>query len=321
MSLTTEAAILREMIRIRMVETEIARRYQEQEMRCPTHLSIGQEAVPAAFSQCVRTADFAVSTHRGHAHYLGKGGALRPLIAELYGKEAGCSKGRGGSMHLIDLGVNFYGTSAIVGNSIPVGVGLALSAQLRGSDQVSCVFLGDGAVEEGVFYESVNFAAVRSLPVLFVCENNAYSVYSPLSVRQPPGRSITDMVRGIGVDAACADGNDAIACYRAISEAFATVRTEGRPVFVEFMTYRWREHCGPNVDDDLGYRPAEEVAGWLARDPIRIVTETLTARDPGTSDEVAAWEHQIADEVASAFEFAIKAPFPRSETACEGVYA
>lgn len=321
MSSGRDAAVLREMIRIRMVETEIATRYAEQEMRCPTHLSIGQEAVPAAFSQCVRPTDFAVSTHRGHAHYLGKGGALGPMIAELYGKAAGCSKGRGGSMHLIDLDVNFFGTSAIVGNSIPVGVGLALSAQLRGSGQVSCVFLGDGAVEEGVFYESVNFAAVRSLPVLFLCENNSYSVYSPLSVRQPPGRSIASMVEAIGVDACSLDGNDALACHGAISAALTAIRDDGRPRFLEFTTYRWREHCGPNVDDELGYRPAEEVATWMARDPIRLLIAEMAGRDPAIRDRISGWENEIAAEVASAFDFAVGAPFPDQETAYEGVYA
>ena len=182
-----------EMYRIRAVEEMIAFKYPEGKMRCPTHLSIGQEAVPAAYSLLINNSDFAVSTHRGHAHYLGKGGDLKSMIAEIYGKKTGCSKGKGGSMHLIDLNVNFMGTSAIVGNSIPVGVGLGLSIELNKTDQISCIFLGDGAIEEGVFYESLNFAAVRNLPILFICENNLYSVYSPLSVRQPKNRIIAEI--------------------------------------------------------------------------------------------------------------------------------
>ena len=182
--------LLKVMMRIRAVEEKIAAEYNQQKMRCPTHLSIGQEAVPSAISSCINKNDFAVSTHRGHAHYLAKGGDLKAMIAEIYGKETGCSKGKGGSMHLIDTKVGFMGTSAIVGNSIPVGVGLALSSKLKKSDQICVVYLGDGAVEEGVFYESLNFAILKDLRVLFVCENNLYSVYSSLDVRQPKNRKI-----------------------------------------------------------------------------------------------------------------------------------
>ena len=182
------------MYRIRAVEERIAKEYPNGEMRCPVHLSIGQEAVSAIHQLLAKQSDFAVSTHRGHAHYLSKGGDLKAMIAEIYGKKTGCSNGKGGSMHLIDLSVNFMGTSAIVGNSIPVGVGLGFAAKLSGLGNISYIFLGDGAVEEGLFYESVNFAATKKLPVIFICENNLYSVYSPLKVRQPEGRKIFQMV-------------------------------------------------------------------------------------------------------------------------------
>lgn len=304
-----------------MIETAIADRYAEQEMRCPVHLSIGQEAVPAAFAECVSTSDYAVSTHRGHAHYLGKGGNLKAMIAEIYGKATGCSAGKGGSMHLIDLGVNFMGTSAIVGNSIPVGVGLALAAQVRGSTSISCVFLGDGAVEQGVFYESANFAAVRSLPVLFLCENNSYSVYSPLGVRQPQGRSISNMVSALGVESSAWDGNDAMAAFGAILAGVESVRTEQKPMFLEFMTYRWREHCGPNMDDDLGYRPDSEVTDWRGRDPVATLYDHLVAEDPTAAAEIRAIEEQISAEIAEAFDFADTSPWPDPTTALEGVYA
>lgn len=155
------------MYRTRSIEEEIAKRYHEGRMRCPTHLSVGQEAVPAAFSQLVQKKDFAVSSHRGHAHYLAKGGNLKSMIAEIYGKKTGCSKGKGGSMHLIDLSVNFMGTSAIVGNSIPIGVGLGLSAKIKKTKQISFIFFGDGAIEEGVFYESINFATVKKTSCYF----------------------------------------------------------------------------------------------------------------------------------------------------------
>ena len=201
---------------IRGVEETIAERYNEQKMRCPTHLCTGQEAVAAAAGTVLRKDDFAVSSHRAHGHYLGKDGSLKRMIAEIYGKETGCSRGKGGSMHLIDQEVGFMGSTAIVGGTIPVGVGLGLSIQLKKTDQVSCVFLGDGSVEEGVFYESVNFAVVKKLPVVFICENNFYSVYSPLSVRQPEGRSISKMVKAMGAQVYNCDGNDPLKIFKVL---------------------------------------------------------------------------------------------------------
>jgi pyruvate dehydrogenase E1 component alpha subunit len=310
--------LFRSMYRIRAVEEEIALRYPEGKMRCPVHLSIGQETVPAAFSESIRSSDFAVSTHRGHAHYLAKGGNLEALIAEIYGKATGCAKGRGGSMHLIDQSVNFMGTSAIVGNSIPNGVGLALSAQLKGTDQISCVFLGDGAIEEGVFYESVNFAAVRKLPVLFICENNLYSVYSPLSVRQPNGRSKAKMVEAMGVEVAEGDGNDALAAHQIMQNAIDKVRTGGGPCFLEFSTYRWREHCGPNFDNDIGYRTQEEFKDWQNKEPISRLEKLLQQTDPSLINAIRT---EANAEVQAAFEFAENSPFPDPSEAYQGVYA
>ena len=164
-----------QMKRIRLIEEEIARRYPEGKMRCPTHLSVGQEAVAAAVGMALRENDLAVSGHRAHAHYLGKGGNFKQMLLEIYGKEGGCSAGKGGSMHLIDEKIGFMGSTAIVGGTIPVGVGLALGMQLKETDQVSCIFHGDAVLETGVFFESVNFAVLKKLPVLFICENNLYS--------------------------------------------------------------------------------------------------------------------------------------------------
>ena len=176
--------LLFSMKRIRMIEEAIAARYPDGKMRCPTHLSIGQEAVAAIAGILFADVDMAVSSHRAHAHYLGIGGNLNAMIAELYGKATGCSGGKGGSMHLVDRSVGFAGSTAIVANTIPVGVGIALAMKIKDSTGICCVFLGDGAVEEGVFYESVNFTALHKLPVIFLCENNFYSVYSPLSRRE-----------------------------------------------------------------------------------------------------------------------------------------
>lgn len=321
--MTTEllTSLLRQMIRIRSVEEEIARRYPEGKMRCPTHLSIGQEAVPAAFSACVRNTDFAVSTHRGHAHYLAKGGALPAMIAEIYGKVTGCARGRGGSMHLIDTAVGFMGTSAIVGNSIPIGVGLALSAQLRGSDQIACIFHGDGAVEEGAFYESVNFAAVRKLPVVFICENNLYSVYSPLGVRQPTGRKIASMVAAMGPRTWTGDGNCAQTSFAILSEAMAYSRNGGGPSFVELDTYRWREHCGPGYDNDIGYRSEAEFAEWKALDPIPRLLNALQDHPSGPAALESEIRRAVDSEVAAAFAQAESAAFPDPIEAYASPYA
>ena len=238
MEINLKIKLYSEMLRIRCVEEKIAEKYHEAKMRCPTHLSIGQEAVPVALSSIIKKDDFAVSTHRGHAHYLAKGGSLKKMIAEIYGKSTGCSKGKGGSMHLIDKTVSFMGTSAIVGNSIPLGVGLALSSKLKSSDNISCVYFGEGATEEGVFYESVNFAVLKKLKVLFICENNLYSVYSPLSVRQPHDRKINEMVKGLGIKSEKCDGNNIIECKNTLDPIISEIRKNSTPYFIEFKTYR-----------------------------------------------------------------------------------
>jgi TPP-dependent pyruvate/acetoin dehydrogenase alpha subunit len=312
--------LLFQMKRIRHVEEEIAGRYHEGKMRCPTHLSIGQEAVAAAVGKALRREDLAMSTHRAHAHYLGKGGDLKSMIAEIYGKAAGCSRGRGGSMHLIDLSVGFEGSTAIVASSIPVGVGMALAAKIKGTGQASCIFFGDGAVEEGSFYESANFAAVKGLPVLFLCENNLYSVYSPLGVRQPAGRKIHEMVRAMGIRTCEGDGNDVEEVHRVTSDALARIRSGEGPQFLEFHTYRWREHCGPNYDNDIGYRSEAEFLQWKERDPIARYQSELLAAGVLARGDADAMQARIAAEVDAAFAFADAAPFPEPADAFINLY-
>lgn len=305
------------MLRIRRVEQAIARAYPEQRMRCPVHLSIGQEAAAVGVCAALTPQDQAVSTHRAHAHYLAKGGDLRGLIAELHGKAGGCSGGRGGSMHLTDRACGFLASTAIVGNSIPVGVGAALGIQLAGQPAVACVFLGDGALEEGAFYESANFAVVRGLPVLFVCENNLYSVYSPLSKRQPVGRAPVDLAKGIGLRTEKGDGNDVQYVADAARALVAGVRAGDGPAFLELSTYRWLEHCGPGDDDVLGYRPAGELQAWQAQDPI-----ALQARRAGIGEaEQTAVVAAIDTEIEAAFDAAAAAPFPVAHFDPQAQYA
>ncbi len=309
------------MRRIRAVEEKIVEEYPKKQIRCPTHLSIGQEGVPAALAQVVTKHDYAISTHRGHAHYLAKGGDLDKMIAELYGKECGCSKGKGGSMHLIDVEQGFMGTSAIVGNSIPLGVGLALSLELKGLKNISCIFLGDGAIEEGSFYESLNFAVLRKLPTLFICENNLYSVYSPLDVRQPIDRQIHTIAEAVGAKTACCDGNNVIDSYETLNTICQEIRSGSGPWFVEFETYRWREHCGYNYDNDIGYRTEEEYETWKRRDPIKTFVDYLKNNySIEVVNKLEQIDQNIFKEVEEAFEKAKKASYPDPSHAYTSIY-
>lgn len=317
----TAKQLLFQMKRIRFVEQEIARRYGENQMRCPTHLSVGQEAVAAAAGLALRREDLAVSGHRAHAHYLGKGGNLRAMLAEIYGKATGCARGKGGSMHLIDERAGFMGSTAIVGGTVPVGVGLAYGIKLKRASQVSCVFHGDAVVEAGVFFESVNFAVLKRLPVLFVCENNLYSVYSPLRVRQPEGRSIASMVQSLGLPTDRGDGNDAAQVYAKACAALDSIRKGEGPRFLEFGTYRWLEHCGPNYDNDIGYRSQAEFLEWKAKEPIGRFETKLRHRGVVSSAELAQMEAAIENEVTAAFAFAEESPFPDVVTAYSDLYA
>lgn len=318
--ISLKRSLLFQMKRIRFAEEEIARRYSEQKMRCPTHLSIGQEAAATAVGEALETNDFAVSTHRAHAHYLGKGGGLKEMLAEIYGKVTGCCGGIGGSMHLIDVSAGFMGSTAIVGNIVPVGVGLALSIQLRKTNQVSCIFLGDGAVEAGAFYEAVNFCAVRNLPVLFICENNLYSVYSPIAVRQPKDREIHCMVAGMGLTTAHGDGNDVLQVYEMTASALTAIRAGQGPQFLEFATYRWREHCGPNYDNDIGYRAEEEFRAWKAKDPIVRFEKELEMTGDLANIDLVEMDRMISAEVEQAFEFAETSPFPDRDQAFSKIF-
>mgnify|MGYP001479304511 CR=1 FL=1 len=307
--------LLLDMIRIRMVEERIVDLYQEQEMRCPVHLSIGQEAAAVGVCSVLDRDDWVFSGHRNHAHYLAKGGDLKRMLAELYGKSTGCCGGKGGSMHLTDLDAGFIGATPIVGSTVPIAVGTALTAQIKGDRRRVAVFFGDGAMETGVVHESLNFASLKGLSVLFSCENNLYSVYSPLSVRQPEHRTISQLAAGYGITVFTADGNDLDQVVEVAQSAREVLDAGTGPVFLELSTYRWREHCGPNYDNDIGYRTEDEFFEWRQRDPIERTRALVGSEAPdGTITEIAA-------EIASAVGFAKNSPFPAPRTAADHVYA
>lgn len=291
------------MVRTREAEERIATLYGEQEMRCPTHLCIGQEAVSAGVTAALRADDLVFSGHRSHGHYIAKGGEMGAMFAELYGRATGCAGGKGGSQHLIDLSCGFMGAAPILSSTISVGVGAAWAAQLDGRDQISVVYFGDGATEEGAFHESANFAAVLRLPVIFVCENNLYSVHSAMDVRQP-NRPISALGPAHGMPGVNVDGNDVLAVYEATKTAVGRAAAGDGPTLIEAATYRWYEHCGPGDDIPLGYRSAEELAAWQARDPIARFEQHVSA------DMAQAIRAEATAEVDAAVQFAQSSPFP-----------
>ena len=305
--------LFRRMVRIRAVEETIADRYGEQRMRCPVHLSIGQEAAAVGVCAALEPTDYIMSTHRGHAHYLAKGGDLRAMIAEIYGKATGCCAGKGGSMHLVDLQVNMMGCTPIVGSSLPVAVGVSFASAMKNENRVTAVFFGEAATEEGVFAECLNFAALKKLPLVFVCENNLYSVYSPMEVRQPSERDRAGIARSHCIATGKGYGNDVEAVYRVTRDAVRRARQGQGPVFIEFDTYRWREHCGANYDNHIGYRTEAEFLEWRARCPIdayerRLVSELILR--PRAAHEMLAG---IRAEIDDAFKYAQESTFPSDD--------
>mgnify|MGYP001259010218 CR=1 FL=1 len=311
----TPERLLREMKRIRMIEEEIARRYPEQQMRCPVHLSVGQEAAAVGICSALRETDWAFSGHRNHAHYIAKGGDLNAMIAEIYGKSTGCCGGKGGSMHLTDKAAGFIGATPIVGSTIPIAVGAALTAKKEGLGRVVVAFLGDGAMEAGVVHESLNFAELKQLPILFACENNLYSVYSPMNVRQPKKRTIASLAKGHGITTESVDGNNVKKINKLAMQMISKMRAGEGPAFIEMATYRWLEHCGPGYDNNIGYRTEEEFKEWKKRDPILMIsrTENIELEKEETV--------KIREEIDEAFFKAINDPFPKADDAANNLFS
>ena len=313
--------LLESMVRIRLVEEAIADHYGRQQMRCPVHLSIGQEAAAAGVCAALRPDDLAMSGHRSHAHYLAKGGDLSAMIAEIHGKATGCCQGRGGSMHLVDLAAGFVGAVPIVGSTIPIATGLAFAERQLSRDRVTVAFLGEAATEEGVFHESANFASLHRLPIVYVCENNLYSVYSPMHVRQPAHREVCDLAAGHGITSHQGDGNDPLAVFELMRAAADQARAGQGPVFLELKTYRWREHCGPGFDNHIGYRTEAEYQTWRERDPIATFTARLQQAGDLDALQLARFKDGVETELAAAFAAAEAAPFPAGSTLMDHIYA
>lgn len=305
------------LLRIRRIEEAISDRYNEQKMRCPMHFSIGQEGIAVGICDLLEKSDRVISHHRCHAHYLAKGGSLKKMIAELHGKKTGCSFGRAGSMHLVDLSAGMYGSTAIAGSTIPIGVGLSLASFLKKEQHLTTIFLGDGATEEGAFAESLNFASLKNLPVLFICENNLYSMYTPLSARQSEKRDRVKIAEANGLLALKGKGNDVEEVLSLGKQATDHIRSHKGPAFIELDTYRFRSHVGPKDDGHLGYRPEAEVSEWKEQCPLKIFEQKYTI-DPSIKEEMEA---KIQSEINKAFSFAEESPFPEFDLDFEKPYA
>jgi pyruvate dehydrogenase E1 component alpha subunit len=306
--------LYRQLRLIRRVEEEIARIYPSDRIKSPVHLSIGQEAVSVGVIDALNENDVVAPTYRGHAAYLARGGSLDAMLAELFGKVDGCAKGRGGSMHLIDIDRGVLGASAVVGTTIPVAVGYALALKRRGGGRLCAAFFGDGATEEGAFYESLNFAALHRLPILFVCENNGYAIHAPLDRRWAELR-LNRRVEGFGVAYNHVGEGDIFAIRHAAFDAVSAIRTGDGPRFLEVKTHRWREHVGPALDDHVGYRDPEESAAWRARDQVARLQSIL----PGSTR--SAIDAEIEARIAEAFAFAEASPFPKARDLLLHVFA
>jgi len=296
--------LYKSLYKIRCVEKEIARVYPSDKIKSPIHLSIGQEAIAVGVCEALKKDDVIFGSYRGHAQYLAKGGDLNGMIAELYGKKTGCSKGKGGSMHLADVRHGVMGTSAIVGTTIANAVGYAYAMKYQQRDTVVVSFFGDGAVDEGVFHESLNFAALKKLPILFICENNGYAIHSPQLTRQVKD-NITERAATYGVSAARIENNDVLEIFNFTKEAVEAMRIKKTgPVFLECKTYRWKEHVGPNEDYNLGYRSLREADIWMKNDQLPRIASMITE---GTRLDIEA---QVDLEISLAFQFAENSPFP-----------
>lgn len=299
---------------IRRAEEEVARIYPSDKIRSPVHLSIGQEAVAVGICDPLRADDVISASYRSHAAYLAKGGSLEGMFAELYGKDSGCARGKGGSMHLVAMDQLVLGASAVVGTTIPIAVGYALALKREGKGRVIAAFFGDGAVEEGVFYESLNFASLHRLPVLFVCENNGYAIHTPISKRWATER-LCERVETFGIPAHHIPDAGVIDIWKAAGAAYARLREDSGPEFIECKTYRWKEHVGPGEDYDAGYRSRDEQRPWIENDQVRIIGARL---EPAVKARVDA---AVERDIAAAIEFAEASPFPSRAELYTHVYA
>ncbi len=308
------------MLRIRRIEEAIESRYHEDEMKSPIHLVIGQEAASVGVCALLAKEDKIFCGHRTHGVYLAKGGDLKAMLSELYCRIDGCVGSRGGSMHLMDKSVGMEGSSAIVAGIVPIAAGFAWRNRLRAIDRPITVFLGDAATEEGVFWETLNFATLKKLPIIFVCENNYYSVCTPQDERQA-GSPIHERVAGFGINSQVVDGTNVLLVMDAMDKAKQCVAQSKGPAFLEIQAYRWRGHGGAGDDSASGYRDVQEVKDWQEHCPIEKLQALLVGQGLLDEQQRQAFEQRIDEEIEAAFTHAQNAPVPQREDLERFVYA
>ncbi|MDA0999100.1 MAG: thiamine pyrophosphate-dependent dehydrogenase E1 component subunit alpha [bacterium] len=307
------------MVRIRAFEEKLKELYMAGRVRGLVHLSIGQEAVAAGVCTHLGNEDYLVSNHRGHGHLIAKGLDPPSMMAELFGREDGCCRGRGGSMHMGDLKKGILGANGIVGAGLPIAVGAALSARFRARGGISVVFFGDGAANQGTFHEAINLAAVLKMPVVFVCENNHYALSIPQS-RHMAVTHVADRASAYGIPGAVVDGNDVCAVFEAAEEAILRARAGKGPFLLECKTYRWRGHGESDPSGGTKYRSAKEVKDWQKRCPIMQAESLLLREGAATKDVLARVRSEAQEEMESAVAFAEKSPWPDAADVLKFVY-
>ena len=307
--------LYRAMLRIRLCEESLVDPITRGEIHTPCHLCSGQEAIAVGVCACLGEKDYVFGNHRSHGHFLAKGGDLQAMMAEVYCREGGCSRGRGGSMHLIDAKRGMMGSAPIVAGTISLAVGTALASSIRQDGRVTVSFFGDGATGEGVLYEALNFSALRKLPILFVCENNYYATHMPIRECRV-SQEIHKIAEPFCIENHRGDGNDALEVYETCKKAVQKCRRGEGPIFLEFSTYRLRGHVGP--DDNIqgshtDIRPESEVAEWRRKDPLQNMETYLRENglvDTGTLMKI---KKEIHEEIAKAHVFARESLAPKKE--------
>jgi len=301
------------MARIRLCEESLVEPILNGEVRCPVHLYSGEEAIATGVCAALSEEDYVFGTHRSHGHYLAKGGGMGELIAEIYGKETGCSRGRGGSMHIIEPSKGMMGAAPIVAGTISLSLGAALASRIRKDKRVSVSFFGDGATGEGVLYESLNFAALKCLPIVFVCENNLYSTHMPIRECRS-SIPISHIGKPFGISALRVNGNDVLKVYETARDAVDLCREGEGPIFIECVTYRLRGHVGP--DDNIqgthqDIRPEKELKKWKKKDPILNFKRYLIKNAIAEKNELVKIEQTAQKEVHDAHAFTKDSPYPK----------
>lgn len=301
------------MVRIRFCEESLVNPIRQGKIKCPCHLYSGEEAIATGVCAALNKKDYVFSTHRSHGHFLAKGGGMPELIAEIYGKEYGCSRGRGGSMHISDPDRGMMGSAPIVAGTIPLALGAALASLIQKDKRITVSFFGDGATGEGVLFESLNFASLKKLPIIFVCENNLYSTHMPIKECRPEN-NIYKIAQPFLIESRQVNGNNVLRVFEAAKKAVKKCRKGRGPVFLEFMTYRMRGHVGS--DDNIqgihtDIRPKIEVRQWEKKDPIKSFERFLIKNKIFDKESLKKIQKRAEEEVASAHIFAQKSPYPK----------